>query len=72
MQIQIDWRSFADHPVIRSENIYSLAAATIASAPENEHLTHLVRLLTEIQRAGVDLSMHWDCLLEAIILEEIR
>lgn len=48
---------------------FNIAANVIASAPDNERLTHLVRLMTAIQSRGVNLSMHWDCLLEALCLE---
>lgn len=36
--------------------------------PDN-HLPFLVNLMTTIQRAGVDLSEHWDCLVEALCEE---
>lgn len=45
--------------------------AVAAQVPERDHLRFLVRLLTSLQRAGVDMSEHWDCLLEALILEKV-
>lgn len=47
------------------------ASAVAAQVPEREHLRFLVRLMTSLQHAGVDLSEHWDCLLEALILEKM-
>lgn len=50
-----------------------LAAAPmiVAQLPADQHLPFLVRLLTSLQRSGVDMSEHWDCLLEALVLEKI-
>lgn len=47
------------------------APVVAAQVPEREHLHFLVRLLTSLQRQGIDLSEHWDCLLEALILEKM-
>lgn len=48
---------------------YLMVARDIASAPQDAHLRLLVRLLTQIQRYGVDLSLHMDCIIEALCLE---
>lgn len=43
----------------------------VRQLPPDQHLRFLVRLLTSLQRSGVDMSEHWDCLLEALILEKV-
>ena len=50
-----------------------LAAAPVIvrQLPPDQHLPFLVRLMTSLQRAGVDMTEHWDCLLEALILEKV-
>lgn len=47
------------------------ASAVAAQVPERDHLRFLVRLLISLQRQGVDFSEHWDCLLEALVLEKV-
>lgn len=50
-----------------------LAAAPVIvrQLPADLHLPFLVRLMTGLQQGGVDMSEHWDCLIEALC-EEIR
>ena len=50
-----------------------LAAAPVIARqlPADQHLRFLVQLMTSLQGAGVDMSEHWDCLLEALILEKV-
>ena len=50
-----------------------LAAAPVIARqlPADQHLRFLVRLMTSLQRSGVDMSEHWDCLVDALC-EEMR
>lgn len=50
--------------------LYRLVANTIAAAPD--HLAELVQLMDAIKAAGVDVVDLWDCLCEALILEELK
>lgn len=43
--------------------------AIVKQLPADQHLDFLVRLHTGLQAAGVDMSEHWDCLIEALIYE---
>lgn len=63
--------TFANPPsVADNARLYRDVAQAIAR--QSDHLIELVRLLTEIQRRGVDLSEHWDCLEEALVFDELN
>lgn len=49
------------------EAAYSLVAAIVARS--NDPLAELVRLMEAIKTAGVDLSLHLDCLVDALCEE---
>lgn len=53
------------------DDLYRLVANVIADKPAGEHLPELVALFSAINNR-IDLSQHWDCLCEALILEELQ
>lgn len=55
---------------VNREHVYGVVADLISRQPD--HLAELVRLMTEIQRRGVNLSPHWRCLTEALIFDELK
>lgn len=38
--------------------------------PPEQHLRFLVQLMTSLQRAGVDMSEHRDCLIDALVWQK--
>lgn len=58
------------HPSSTAGHWLDEAPYIVDTLSEDEHLPFLVQLFVNLRKAGVDLSEHWDCLVEAIVLEE--
>lgn len=56
--------------VVDYDDPYQALAEHIAGS--DNHLAELVGLMTAIQRAGVDLVEHWDCLTAELVLGEME
>lgn len=68
MQIP-NFRPTLANPPADNAGLYRIVAEAISRQPD--HLAELVQLFVALNRAGVRVDDHWDCLLEGMI-EEIR
>lgn len=72
MQTLPNFRLTLGNPPFVADNtgLYQIVAEAIARQPD--HLAELVQLFITLDRHGIRLEDHLDCIVEALVLEELQ